>query len=377
MYLPLPGPSALGLDGALYPDPPPAFAIRTALFLRKVLRRIHHLLGPPELVLIEASMGVATTALLAAAARHAFADLLESGPKSAEELAGKAGLDVDAVFRTMRALASLGVFELRSDARFANNRVSRAMRGGQLSRTREFLVYAGSGSNLAAWANHEHALRSGKSSFDHVHGMNVWEWFAEHPDEQEMFAHGMMGLTTQHAPVIAALYPFAEVKRVCDVGGGRGALLSELLLRHPHLRGVLADGAGVLASAEVLLAARGVKDRVELAVSSFFDKVPAGADAYLLKNILHDWDDATCVRILEVVRAAMRPTAKLVLCELFVPTLTREPLFALSDLQMMVACARGRERSQEELERLVLAAGFTVGRAFPSPTICVLEAVAP
>ena len=122
-------------------------------------------------------------------------------------------------------------------------------------------------------------LRSGESPFDRVHGMNVWEWFAEHPDEQEMFAHGMMGLTTQHAPVIAALYPFAEVKSVCDVGGGRGALLSELLLRHPHLRGVLADGAGVLASAEVLLAARGVKDRVELAVSSFFDEVPAGADA--------------------------------------------------------------------------------------------------
>ena len=377
MYPPLPPPSALALDGALYPDPPPAFAIRVVLFLRKALRRLHHLLGPPELVLIEASMGVATTALLAAAARHSFADLLESGPKSADAIAGQTGLHADAVFRTMRALASLGVFELGSDARFANNRLSRAMCGGKLARTREFLVYAGSRSNLAAWADHEHPLRSGESPFDHVHGKNVWQWFEEHPDEQEIFAHCMMGLTTQDAPVIAALYPFREVKSVCDVGGGRGALLSELLLRHPHLRGVLADAAGVLTSAEALLAARGVRNRVELVVSSFFDEVPSGADAYVMKNILHDWDDATCVRILEVVRAAMRPGSKLVLCELFVPTLTREPLFALSDLQMMVACARGRERSQEELERLVIAGGFTVGRAFPSPTICVLEAVAP
>ena len=377
MVSPLPPPSPLSLDGAPYPDPPPALAIRMVLMLRKALRRLHHLLGPPELVLVEASMGVATTALLAAAARHSFADHLESGPKSAEELARKAGLDVDAVFRTMRALASLGVFELGSDARFSNNRLSRAMRGGALSRTREFLVYAGSGSNLAAWANHDHPLRTGQSAFDHVHGKNVWEWFEEHPDEQEIFAHCMMGLTTQDAPVIAALYPFGEVNTVCDVGGGRGALLSELLLRHPHLRGVLADGAGVLASAEALLTARGVRDRVELAVSSFFDKVPAGADAYLMKNILHDWDDSSCVRILEVVRAAMRPGARLVLCELFVPTLTGEPLFALSDLQMMVACARGRERSREELERLVIAGGFKVGRVFPSPRICVLEAVAP
>ncbi|MEO6419970.1 MAG: methyltransferase [Polyangiaceae bacterium] len=376
-YRPLPKPSVIALDAKPYPNSPPAFAIRIVLFLRGLFRRLFNLVAPPELVLLEASMGVANTALLAAAARHRFADLLEGGPKSAAEIAGATGLDADAVFRTMRALAATGVFALGADSRFSNNRLSRAMRGGTLSRTREFLVYAGSGSNLGAWAAHEHALATGESPFDHVHGMNVWEWFEDHPDEQELFAHCMMGMTTLDAPVIASLYPFGEVKSVCDVGGGRGALLSELLIRHPHLRGVLADGAGVLASAEGLLTARGVRDRVELTVSSFFDEVPAGADAYLMKNILHDWDDPTCIRILEVVRAAMRPKTKLVLCELFLPVLTGEPLFAISDMQMMVACARGRERSQEELERLVVAAGFQVGRAFPSPTISMLEAIAP
>src|SRR5581483_1442669 len=111
-----------------------------------------------------------------------------------------------------------------------------------------------------------------KSAFARVNGKSVWTWFDEHEDEREMFAHSMMGITVQDAPVIARLYPFHEVKRLCDVGGGRGTLLSEIVLRHPHVRGVLCDAEGVVASARELLAARGVADRVDLAPGSFFER---------------------------------------------------------------------------------------------------------
>src|SRR5262249_54729519 len=153
---------------------------------------------------------------------------------------------------------------MRGDGRFANNRISRALRAGALARTREWTLYFSSGSNATAWLDVARTLETGESAFKRGHGVNVWERFDAHPDEREMFAHSMMGITVLHAPAIAALYPFSEVKRLCDVGGGRGTLLGEIVLRHPHIQGVLCDGAGVIESARELLASRGVAERVEL-----------------------------------------------------------------------------------------------------------------
>jgi hypothetical protein len=188
-----------------------------------------------------------------------------------------------------------------------------------------------------------------------------------------MFAHCMMGMTVHDAPAIAKLYPFGEVGRLCDVGGGRGTLLSEIVLRHPNVRGVLCDGEGVIASARELLDARGVLDRVELAAGSFFEKVPSGCDAYLLKNILHDWDDATSTKILGVVRKAMKPGQKIILCEMLVDEMARDTMGTHVDLQMMIACEEGRERSLEEFQKLLSDSGFRFTRVFPFPTVSVIE----
>jgi hypothetical protein len=171
------------------------------------------------------------------------------------------------------------------------------------------------------------------------------------------------------------MYPWREVTRVCDVGGGRGTLLSELLIRHPHLRGVLCDGAGVLASAGPLLRARGVADRVELVAGSFFGAVPRGADLYVLKNVLHDWDDARCARILGVVRAAMEPGQRVLVVESLLER-NQVDLTAFVDVHMMTVCDEGRERSRAELEQLLTAAGFRPGRVEAAPTVAVLEGVA-
>jgi hypothetical protein len=375
-YRPLPPPSRLDLSARRFPDAPPAAVVRALLWLRGAVSRLAKALGPPELCVFEQATAAGLLHVLGALVRSGVPDALSQGPLSAEQLAERTGLHADALFRTLRCVALQGYFRLRRDGRFEHNSRSRALCGGRLSRAREFLLYFSSGSNLAAWGHFEHALATGHSPFDHVHGMNVWEWFEHHADEREMFAHSMMGISVADAPVIARIYPFREIHSVCDVGGGRGTLLSELLIRHPHLRGVLFENEGVLDSARQLLEARGVLHRVRLSPGSFFERVPTGADAYLLKNILHDWDDQRCAAILRNVRDAGGRHGRVLIAESLLDRFSRDPLAVPADLQMMVACSDGRERSHAEFQNLLVKSGFKLGRLFSYPTISVIEGLA-
>jgi hypothetical protein len=185
-----------------------------------------------------------------------------------------------------------------------------------------------------------------------------------------------MGMSIADAPIIARLYPFSEVQSVCDVGGGRGTLLSELLIRHTHLRGMLCDSEGVLASARELLAARGVLSRVTLSAHDFFERVPSGAEAYLLKNILHDWDDERCATILRNVREAAGVGGRVLIAEALLERYSHDPIAVPADLQMLVACSAGRERSLAEFENLLTKSGFRLRRRFSYPTLSVLEGIA-
>jgi O-methyltransferase len=372
-YAAVPQPSSLELSSRPFPSAPPAGAVRALIWLRGALGRLARAIGPAELGIFEDIGAAALLPVLAALIKRGVPEALADGALSTAELARRTGTNEDALFRALRSAALRGYFRLRGDGRFEHNAGSRALLGGRLSCAREFLAYFASGSNQAAWQAFDHALVTGKSPFDHVHGMNVWQWFDEHPDERELFAHAMMGITTGDAPVVATLYPFAELRRVCDVGGGRGTLLSELLIRHPHLEGVLYESAGVLESAKKLLDARGVLGRVTLSAGNFFEQVPAGADAYLLKNILHDWSDPTSIAILKNVRAAAGASGKVLLVEVVVERVSRDTRGVPADLQMMVACSDGRERGRAEYARLLEQAGFRLGRVFTYPTVSVLE----
>jgi hypothetical protein len=362
---------------APFPGAPPGFVIRAVLWLRKKLLDAAYLLGPPELRVFDLSMGGAVTQLLGLVCRHNIPDLLADGPLSAAELAARTGLDADALHRFLRGLACIGVFTMDSAGRVANNRYSSALRDDRLEHFREHCIYFSSESNLRSWSDIEATARTGKNAFERLHGMSVWDWFEHHPDERETFARMMMGGTIAVAPTVAAIYPWREIERVCDVGGGRGTLISELLVRHPHLQGVLCDAAGVLDSARVLLEKRGVLARVQLVPGSFFDHVPGGADAYVLKNILHDWDDARSLHILGVVRRAMQKGQRLVIAENITEHNDAENFGALSDVHMMTVCSDGRERSRAEYERLLGKSGFVAGRVnCDSPLINVIEGIA-
>jgi hypothetical protein len=364
------------LDSQPLPAPPPAVIVRAALWLQRALLAAARRLLPPEAHAADIVTGLAWSWALGAIVRADVPDALGDETLSAQELAPRVGLDPDMLHRSLRSLATRGLFWMETDGRFRNNPATHALRHGHPGAVRDFVLYFTGRSNVSSWEAFEWTLRTGDSAFQHVHGMNVWEWFDRHPEERETFARAMTGLTLSDTPVIARLYPFGDLRVLCDVGGGRGLLLSEILIHHPRLKGILCDAPGVLASAEELLRARGVSQRVSLAPGSFFEQVPRGADGYLLKNILHDWDDETCLILLRVIRSAVSIGARLLVVETVVARISRDPIGTASDMQMAVACARGRERDVTDFHRLFSAAGFAPGRVFNSPLIAVLEATA-
>lgn len=370
-----PSPASVSL-GATRLRAPPALAVRAVLAMRRALLRAADAVVPPQLAVLERVAATAGSVVIAELARLGVADLVEELPRTAAELAEKTDTDAGAMLRTMRAAVAIGFFVRDGQGRFTNNRLSSGLRTGGLYSARSFAEYFGSRSNMLAWCDFPETLRTGKSAFERVHGKSVWDWFEAHPQERDTFAECMMTLTLVEAPGIASAYPFAEIRTLCDVGGGRGTLLSEVLVQHPHLRAMLCDVAGVLDSARELLAQRGVLARVELLPGSFFDAVPKGADAYVMKNILHDWDDERCVAILKNCRAAMARGHKLIVVEAVVEE-TSDDYGVLADLQMMIVTSDGRERGRADFERLFAESGFRTARVLQTPTpMTILEGVA-
>lgn len=347
---PLPTPPARGVTQAL---------IRTYLDARKALRAM----TPPQVTVMNDTMALARAQMIGAIVRVGVPELLSAGPMAVSEIARRTRTQLDPLRRVLRALALIGYVEHTGDDRYGPTRLLEALREGDGSMA-PWVRYFTSRSNVDAWVGVEETLRTGRNGFEAHHGMTVWEWFEQHPDEREDFAQAMTTLTIAEAGSVVSAYPrFGELQTVCDVGGGRGVLLSEILVRHPSVRGILCDYPRVLDSARLVLQQRGVTERVQLCPGSFFNEVPAGADAYVLKHVLHDWGDDDCVKILRVVRAAAKPGARVLLVEGLLEPGTVTPS-AEADVQMMVVCKEGRERGRDEYRALLSRAGFTPGAVF-------------
>jgi ubiquinone/menaquinone biosynthesis C-methylase UbiE len=310
-----------------------------------------------------------------AVAKLGIADLVADAPQTVEELAAATQTHAPSLYRVMRALASVRVFTQTSDKRFAQTPLSATLRTDAQGSLRWLAMTELGEEHYPAWEELLYSIQTGERAFDRRFGKNVWEFFAENPENARIFNNAMTGTTAVVTEAVLGAYDFSALRRIVDVGGGQGELLASILKANERASGVLFDAPQVVTGAGARLEAAGVADRCEIVGGDFFESVPAGADAYTLKWILHDWDDEQSTRILKNVRRAITDGGRLSVVEAVVPP-GDEPHFGkFIDLNMLVMTG-GRERTEEEFRALLDASGFRLARvvATPSP-VSIIEAV--
>jgi len=305
---------------------------------------------------------------LSVAASLGLSDLLADGPRTPAELAEATGTHEPTLRRLLRALAAVGVFERQDDGRFALTELGATLRSDVPGSVAGWARLVGRPSYVRAWAGLEDSVRTGENAFTRVHGTSVWEYRAARPEEQAVFDGAMTSLSAPVIEAVARAYDFGRFGSVVDVGGGRGHQLAAVLARYPGLRGVLFDQPEAVATVTP-------GERMSVVGGDFFESVPEGCDAYLLKAVLHDWPNEECVAILRSCRRAMAPGGVVLLIEQVLDLAPDPVRTAFSDLNMLVAPG-GRERELAEYGSLLTAAGFSLGRAVPTGTdVFVIEAL--
>lgn len=321
--------------------------------------------------------GFRATQIIHALVELRIADLLAAGPRSALELSGETAIDAERLRRLLRALVALGVLTEGDDGRYANTDVGDLFRDG-VPGSRRALTRMLTPESYRSWAFFMDTLRTGVTGHSLAHGEALWQHLSSDPDYAARFNAAMAGNTEDLAKFVYTAGDFERAKLVIDVGGGEGSLLAGVLLAHPGARGIVYDLAAGLVQTAAYLASQKVLDRCELVEGNFFESVPTG-DVYLLKDILHDWDDEHAAEILRVCRKAMHPTSRVMVVERVMPShVTSTPAHlnaTITDLQMMVQLG-GRERTVEELEELFSAAHLKLDRFTPGGVYQLIEAVA-
>lgn len=319
--------------------------------------------------------GYWVTQMLHVAAKLDLAGLLTDGPNSADELAAKTKTHPRALFRLLRGLASLGVFEETTPRVFRNTPRSEALLDGVPGSQRAMAIMSG-GEHYASWNELLHCVQTGKTGFEKVYGMLPFDYLARHPAEAANFDAAMTSVHGRETPAMLAAYDFGGIEVLADIGGGNGSLISATLQKHPSLRGILYDLPHVIERSKKNLAAAGLADRCQCLAGSFFERIPPGGDAYLMRHIIHDWDDAESIVILKNCRQAMGDNrqAKLLILETVIPP-GNGPMFGkLLDLNML-AIPGGLERTEPEYRALFAETDFELNRIVPTSTeVSVIEA---
>jgi hypothetical protein len=294
------------------------------------------------------------------AAELGIADLLADGPASCKELAGATGTHEPSLYRVLRLLAALGVFDEVEPRTFGLTVLGDRLRRDAPAGVRSWAVFLEAIGGVQPFAHILDTVRTGTPGLETALGMGVFEFLAQHPDSAAIFDAAMSERTAAFAPSVAGSYDFSGIRGIVDVGGGRGTLLAAILRRQTQLRGTLFDTAAVLARAEDL-----PDDRCELLAGDFFERVPPGADCYLLANVLHDWADERAIHILRNCRQSMAQGGRVLIVERLIPSPPGDAVpTLLSDINMLVITG-GQERTNAEYASLLAGAGLRIGTVYP------------
>jgi hypothetical protein len=329
---------------------------------------------PPaqELVHMLASAWLAQA--LAVVAKLRVADLLVAGPKTPAEIGAATGTQAPALHRVLRALAGAGVFTEDESGRFGLTSLADPLRSDAASSIRSYAVMTGERWVWQSFGALEHSLRTGTPAFDQVFGAPLFDYYAAHPEAARVSAEGLKSVGRGQDAAVAAAYDFGPAGTVVDVGGGQGGLLAAILAANPQARGVLFDLPHVAAMARQSLEAAGLSARCRIEAGDFFREVPALGDVYLLRKVIHDWDDERAMTILRTCRSAMSEGSRLLLLEMIVPAGNTPSYAKLLDLLMLVY-AGGRERTEAEYRDLLMSAALSVSRVVPTASaVSIIEA---
>ena len=330
---------------------------------------------PPAVFLTELAFGMKMTQALYVAAKLGIADLLSDGPRHVSQLASSTETSERSLYRVLRSLAAVGIFRETDPKVFELTPHAEALRSDVPNSFRNGAIFMGEEWLWNVMGQMMYSVKTGKSAWSRVHGSDCFDYLADNPDHLEIFNRAMTEMTTSSAPAIVEAYDFSQFKTIVDIAGGHGYLLSQILKATPGLRGMLFDVEPVIAGAGSIFEKEGVADRVEKVAGNFFEAVPGGADAYIMKHIIHDWDDEMSNKILKNIARVMSSRAKLLIVEMVVPE-GNEPHFSkVMDLGMLVLPG-GVERTRSEFHTLLADAGLRLAHIIPTQNpLSIIEAV--
>lgn len=330
---------------------------------------------PPPLQMLQLISGFWISRCIYVLAKLGIPDLLKDGPKTADELAAAAGAHGPSLYRILRALAAVDVLTQTADNRFANTPVLETLRSDVPGSIRAFAMTELGEEHYPAWGELMHSVRTGGIAFDKAFGEPIWEFFAKHEENAQIFNDAMSGMTAQAEQALHAAYTFEGITKITDVGGGHGGLITSILKRNPNMQGVLFDAPQVIEGAASKISATGLANRCELIAGDFFQSVPGGSDAIIMKWIIHDWNDEQSIAIMKNCARALPENGKLILVEAVVPPGDEMHFAKFMDLNMLVMTG-GRERTEEEFRGLYEMAGFRLTRIVPTESpFSVIEGV--
>jgi len=330
---------------------------------------------PPHAQVIQMATASWVSAIVYAAAQLGVTDHLTSGARSAEEIAGPLAVHAPSLHRLMRSLAGLGILTESEGQRFGLTPLGEALVTGAPGAARSTVIAFCNPAFWHSWEEIVYSVQTGKKGFDKAHGMPLFDFLARNPEAASLFSEAMVGFHGAEPPAVASGYDFSTIGTVVDVGGATGNMLAAIVSRHPTTRGVLFDMPHVVQDAPALLHARGVEDRVSIESGSFFERVPAGGDAYLLSHVIHDWSEEQCLTILGHVRSVIKPDGRLLIVEMVLPPGDTPHPGKVLDIAMLVVPG-GQERTEAEYATLLGKAGFRLMRVVPTESaVSVVEAI--
>ena len=331
---------------------------------------------PPDTQILQMVSGAFVSAAVYSAAKLGIADLLANGPRPTSALATATATHERSLYRLLRSLASVGVFTEVETNTFANSPLSETLRADAPQSTRDLVIWMGEPEHWKVFGDLLYSIKTGEPAWDHVHGEPVFPYlFQTNKELGGIFNRAMTSLSHEASRAVLAAYDFSTARKIADIGGGYGHVLAAILAVNPNAKGVLFDLPVVLEGAPDMMKSYGVSDRVDMVAGDFFAEIPVEADTYVLKFIIHDWDDEKNQKILRNIRANIPDDGKLLIIETVVPE-GNEPHFSkIIDLEMLMAPG-GQERTEGEFEKLLADAGFKMTRIIPTQgMMSIVEAV--